>query len=259
MTRFGASATLLIDGRVLIAGGSNATDVTLYPTAQFESTVPPLLTIAELYDPTMGGFVQAGNMTQPRSRHTATLLADGRVLIAGGITSTGGGGGATDTAEMYDPTNGLFTAVAPMSSARAQHTATLLGDGTVLVTGGYNGHAANAPEDPPYDPLYAELFDPTRLSFHNTGAMSTTRIGQAAVLITPQSVLVMGGFIRTSKCRTAAAESGVRGGLSSGKRHFRSSSDASTAAERLHDDLAQERPGSPTRGQHQCEAGGQRC
>ena len=96
------TATLLTDGSVLIAGGELAAQ-------------PPFVTqsSAELYDPRSGTFTAVGNMTTPRSEHTATLLPDGRVLIAGGgITSTQGmlGDPSLASAELYDPKTGTFSA-----------------------------------------------------------------------------------------------------------------------------------------------------
>jgi hypothetical protein len=94
--RAGFSATLLPNGKVLIAGGSCCT---IYP-----NTYP---TTAELYDPLTGNFTRAGDMVNGRENHTATLLSNGKVLIAGGE--------ANDTwvtaAEVYDPATGTFSAV----------------------------------------------------------------------------------------------------------------------------------------------------
>src|ERR1044072_9486652 len=101
------TATLLADGRVLIAGGD-----------MIEAGGPPVpfrtQVSAELYDPRTGTFSPTGNMTTPRSGHTATLLADGRVLIAGGGVTNANAGALADpalaSAELYDPGTGTFTA-----------------------------------------------------------------------------------------------------------------------------------------------------
>jgi hypothetical protein len=180
--RYGATATLLSNGKVLIAGGFG-------PGA----SVLPRLNTAELYDPFTGTFSVTGNMSVGRVRHTATLLSDGNVLIAGGTTSNVGGGAATATAEIYDSTSGIFSAAGSMISDRAQHTATLLADGSVLIVGGWNGHAADAADDPPWDPMIAELFDPLSLNFTAGASMGTTRIGHVAIPLISGKVLILGG------------------------------------------------------------------
>jgi hypothetical protein len=180
--RYGAKATLLANGRVLITGGAGP------GTSQL-----PLLSSAELYDPQSRSFAATGSMSVSRARHTATLLNDGRVLITGGIDSHGGGGAATNSAELYDPATGSFAPAAGMASQRADHTATLLDSGKVLIVGGWNGHAADSGDDPPWDPLFAELFDPASGQFEYTGTMSTTRIRHSSVLLSGGTVLVLGG------------------------------------------------------------------
>ena len=181
--RYGASATLLANGKVLVAGGYG------------DGNGPfPQLDTAELFDPATGSFSATGSMSVGRVLHTATLLNDGRVLIAGGTTDANGGGKATASAEIYDPKTGTFAPCGWMNSERATHTATLLPNGRVLIAGGWNGHAADAPDDPPWDPLFVELFDPSSNSFVSTGSMSTTRSRAAAVRMLNGEVLVLGGI-----------------------------------------------------------------
>ena len=114
------TATLMMNGKVLIAGG----DIGDGDGGSF---------IAEHYDPATGAFSRTGNMTVGREQHTATLLPDGSVLFAGGHLVID----LAASAEIYDPIQGAFTRTANMPTAHELHTATLLGDGTVLVAGGF--------------------------------------------------------------------------------------------------------------------------
>jgi Kelch motif len=117
--RLSHTATLLNDGRVLITGGFT------YPAGN-----EPLRQ-AELYDPATGTFSPTGSMSIARSWATATLLPDGRVLIAGGYESRD-----LATAEIYDPATETFSATGNMAAARRGHSATLLSNGRVLINGG---------------------------------------------------------------------------------------------------------------------------
>jgi len=149
--RAGHTATLLLNGKVLIAGGLVAN---AYP--------PVLLASAEVYDPATGTLTATGNMTTVRAWHTATLLHDGRVLIAGGDFSLEGSP-QTSTAELYDPSTGAFTATANMLIGQTNYTATLLGNGKVLIAGGIAGECCDAKI------ARAELYDPSTGTFTFTG------------------------------------------------------------------------------------------
>lgn len=182
--RSGATFTLLADGKVLVVGGFGP-----------GSTGPlPRLNSAELYDPHSGSFALTGSMSVGRVLHTSTLLKDGRVLIAGGTDRSGGGGGATASAEVYDPLTGTFSRTGSMNTDRAEHSGTLLTNGEVLIAGGWNGHAADSADDPPWDPLFTELFDPSSGTFKYAASMSTTRIGHTATRLSDGRVLLLGGI-----------------------------------------------------------------
>ena len=121
--RFGHAATLLLDGRVLVSGG--------YGDGAYQAS-------AEIFDPLTGTWTTTGTMGTRRANHTATPLSGGRVLVAGGYNYTGGSV-YLSTAELYDPSNGMWTATGSMGTPRAHHAMTLLPDGRVFVAGGNNG------------------------------------------------------------------------------------------------------------------------
>jgi hypothetical protein len=166
ISRADYAATILPNGKILLAGGSSEGPVTLQS--------------AQLYDPVAGTFSATGNLNTPRENHTATLLANGKVLIAGGSSPPLAD---LDTAEIYDPATGLFTPCAgTMPLAMSGHTATLLQSGKVLLAGSWlpqNG---------------AQLYDPSTDSFSLTGNMNASRSFFTATLLQSGKVLVSGGF-----------------------------------------------------------------
>jgi len=200
-TRGGKTATLLQDGRVLIVGGGNCGD----------AEHGGIWASAELYDPATGTFSPTGSMSKPRERHTATLLADGRVLITGGITgesplASGSvvlasyqtaetSSNVLASAELYDPATGTFSPTGSMSRFRDGHTATLLPDGRVLVVGGGGEGYASVTS--------AELYDPATGKFSRTGSMKTGRWLHTATLLQDGRVLIAGG--RSPKDSTYAS------------------------------------------------------
>src|SRR5947207_2959436 len=126
-----ASGTLLSDGRVLIAGGFGGPGA---PGGAGGIQYNPL-TSTEGYDPAVGAFSATGQMINARADHVAARLADGTVLVAGGLGGSTGGVSVA-TAERFDPTTGRWREVSPMTRARTGASAALLGNGRVLVAGG---------------------------------------------------------------------------------------------------------------------------
>ena len=175
------TATRLNTGKVLIVGGKNAS---------FE-----LLT-AELYDPATQIFSATGAMGVIRQNHTATLLADGKVLIVGGAQN-GATGNPITSAEVYDPATGLFQFTGSMAVARANHRATLLANGKVLISGGRStSSSASALKT-------MEIYDPASGLFANAGSMSSPRTDHTATRLLSNRVLIAGGFDGSTAVNTA--------------------------------------------------------
>lgn len=160
------TATLLPDGKVLVAGGFAGDENSLAS--------------AEVFNPATSTFASAGNMNAPRSGHTATLLPNGKVLIAGGYN-----GSYLASAELYDPTTRTFTPTGRMVTARSGHVAMLLRNGKVLLAGG-TGVGWTFLAD-------AELYDPATNTFTATGSMTVARESHTATLLANGKVLIAGG------------------------------------------------------------------
>ena len=193
VARNGHTVTLLRDGRVLAVGGFPALDT------------PPAAT-AEVYDPAARRWSPAGPMAGGRGYHAATVLGDGRVLVSAGnaanlsrqVTSastttttagfttqpTSAGGGEVATAEVFDPASGAWSPTGDLGAARSAHTATLLPDGRVLVTGGFSPGGVVAS---------AEVYDPAAGTWAAGEAMPSPRAIHTATLLRNGQVLVLGG------------------------------------------------------------------
>lgn len=218
------TATLLPNGKVLVAGGGDSLGNNLATAELFDpstgtftatgsmissrisftatllaqgpaATNGKVLVVggtadntAELFDPSTGTFAATGTPVSTRFEGTATLLVSGKVLFAGGHGST---------AELFDPATGTFTATGHMISARDECTATLLNDGTVLIAGGIGGSNQDSI-------ITAELFDPTTGTFTATGSMTEARSGHSATLLNNGKVLVTGGINSNDDVSTTA-------------------------------------------------------
>jgi hypothetical protein len=235
----GFTATLLSNGKVLIVGG------TPDPSRGFF-----VATDAELYDPFTGTFARTGDLNVRREGHTATLLANGKVLIAGGVDS---GDEAIAAAELYDTETGTFTPTGGIGEGVASvQRATLLPDGTVFALAhvenlfSYGDYAvryypstssfstagnreslkftpiillsdgrvlltgipllASVYSYSPTDDHSADLYDPAKRKFSTAGDLNTPRGEHTATLLSDGTVLISGGTIGFPSAFLASAE-----------------------------------------------------
>ncbi|MCW5635143.1 MAG: Ig-like domain-containing protein [Rubrivivax sp.] len=170
----GYSATLLADGRVMVAGGRVST--------------------VELFDPSTGAWSVAASMSTVRREHTATLLADGGVLVVGGRDLAGQTGTVLASAERYDPRSSNWSSAGSLSTGRTLHTATLLADGRMVVVGG----AAETT---------ADIYDPATNTWSQTAQMNVDRTQHTATLLRDGRVLVVGGVRPTWNMALRSVES----------------------------------------------------
>jgi hypothetical protein len=161
------TATTLSDGRVLVAGGVIRDGPTLYATAS-----------TEIYDPRTNGWTAAASMRVARADHTATLLLDGKVFVAGN------GGDAADSTEVYDPATNAWSAAARMPIDRRSHVAVRLNSGQVLLLGGLFGQSGFS--------ATADLYDPAKDTWSTAGEMGGLRGEVRASLLDDGRVVVVG-------------------------------------------------------------------
>jgi hypothetical protein len=160
---YGATLTVLLDGRVLVTGGEGATGMT---TAA-----------ADMYDPTTGRWTPTRKMFAKRRGHVAALLADGRVLVAGGYSYNEL---PPIFAEVFDPATATWTKTSPMIHWRYGATATTMTDGRVLVAGGTTENGSMR---------HAEIYDPAADTW--TAARNMAAAVRSATLLADGRVLVM--------------------------------------------------------------------
>jgi len=156
-----------------------------------------LLTEAINCAQSVAAFTATGKMTTPRNGHTATLLPNGKVLIAGGSAPNGNGEVAVATAELYDPSTGVFAAVSSMTVPRAWHTATLLPNGLVLIAGGVSGFPGSNGQPPFGVEASTEIFDSSTGTFTASANMNAARSAAIAILLNDGRVLIAGGVDRS--------------------------------------------------------------
>lgn len=187
--RYFHAAGRLRDGTVMVSGGLGLTFIppSLFSRNGVAFYNPTVGTFSTQFTPLGGGPPTSPLLATPRSSHTQTTLLDGRVLITGGHTGASGTspGTATASVEMFDPFTGTFGSAAAMASARAEHTATLMPNGAVVVAGGSRW----------------QIFDPVGGTWSANHALAHSRSSHAAVLLadfggTPgdHRVLLLGGI-----------------------------------------------------------------
>jgi hypothetical protein len=185
VARRGHTATLMLDGKILVTGG-------------FDGAIESAAT--EIYDPATGIWTASGPMTRGRKYHTASRLGDGKILIAGGIVATNVGDGRV--AEIYAPLSGTFTSMplapssALMSSPRSKHTASVLSDGvTVVLAGGFDPSVQATTEVFTYNSA-----TPTSSTWAVGPSLIQGRHDHAAsILAGTKKILLTGGYTNTTE------------------------------------------------------------
>jgi photosystem II stability/assembly factor-like uncharacterized protein len=178
--RIAPTAMLLQSGKVLVFGGIN-----------YNNQNPSPLNSAELYDPATGVWSFTGGLNTARLSFTATLLQNGKVLVAGGSQCAPPQGCLqTNSAEIYDPATETWSLTGSLNTARSFHTTTLLANGKLLVAGGDNCATSQGPCSYLNS---SELYDPATGTWSGTGSLNSARSSQTATLLQNGKVLVVGG------------------------------------------------------------------
>jgi hypothetical protein len=163
------TASVLKDGRVLVAGGDDASNGG---------------NTAELYDPLTGRWSMTGNLSAKRSYHTASVLTDGNVLVAGGIKP----GGILKNSELYDLSTGKWNHTGNLNYMRYQHVASVLPDEKVLIVGGLGSEEGLGVLDS------TEVYDPSQGHWINPSYLECRRYEFAAAQLNNGKALAIGGL-----------------------------------------------------------------
>ncbi|HEX4666403.1 MAG TPA: kelch repeat-containing protein [Chthoniobacterales bacterium] len=184
--RSGFQATRLNDGRVLAVGGVSP-------------TMPGFIRQCELYDPITGTWSLSGTLNQSHGSQSQVLLPDGRVMIAGGVVGPACCADVTRIVEIFDPNTGAWTVSHPLTTPRADFTASLLSDGNVFAAGGYNGVGTTLPLDS------IEEFETATGRWHLLAkTLATARLAHTATTLLDGSVLIAGGYGNAGQARPVA-------------------------------------------------------
>lgn len=174
--QYDATSALLADGTVLIAGGQ-----AFVPPARSLADAPPVTT-SVLFDPAKNTWTRLPPLPYAEAGATATLLDDGRILLAGGVDANS----ILRTAAIFDPASRRWALISPMRTARVGAAAVLLRSGQVLVAGGIAGPGQLLSD--------AELYDPKKGTWRSTGSMTSARRSPGALALSDGRVLVVGGL-----------------------------------------------------------------
>jgi N-acetylneuraminic acid mutarotase len=168
VARHGHTATLLADGRVLVTGGAFGQGITVAANGAVTIVGGGTTSSAEIYDPDRDTWTMAADMSVGRVGHTATLLANGKVLVAGNVVGISSAtryaelSGLSLLAELYDPSTDTWTPTAPTEKPRNYSAAATLADGRVLLAGGFADYSVSYPMD-------AEAYDVVSGTWRTTG------------------------------------------------------------------------------------------
>ena len=176
--RYNHTATILADGRVLVAGG--------FTPGAFHTATKK----AEVYDPAADRWTVVSSMLEPRAVHAAVLLADGRVLVAGGVTSPPNVLTVTSGSEIWDPATRAWTTTGSLEVPRRAIEAERLADGSVLVAGGFDAGALTAT---------TERYDPAAGAWSMTASLATARAPVLVQLVDGRVLAIASiGGVRTT-------------------------------------------------------------